>query len=257
MRLVWGKQSRKYEAGLDRGVFYPENAPGVVWNGLISVDESSDGGEVSSYYFDGVKYLDIVNTRTFQADLTAFSAPEGFSASLGDLSVVPGFILTRQRRGRFGLSYRTMVNEEDYKLHLVYNCLASLTTRGYASMGGEITVNPHTWAIDAVPPPSTTHKPSAHFIFDTQEMNLDAIAVIEAILYGTETTDARMPTIAELTNLLADWDPLVVVPHTDTGLAELISGSGDLYRTADPGVLGLLPGSHLYESPDDGIYRLE
>lgn len=256
-RLVWGDAQRKYEAGVDRGVFYPENSPGVVWNGLISVDESAVGGELNSYYFDGIKYIDLVSSKTYQATLSAFWAPEGFSANLGDLAVVPGFVLTRQRRGRFGLAYRTMVNETDYKIHLVYNAIASFNSRGYSSLTDTVSVNPLVWVIDAVPPLSGTHRPSAHYIFDSTKMDPDALDVLEAILYGTETTPPRMPVLEEILDLLVDWFPLLIVPDSVGGLAELVGGSGDLYRTSTPGLNRALPGTRLYASPTDGLYRME
>ena len=134
-RLVWGQANQKqHESGVDRGVFYPIDGPGVVWNGLISVDESFSGGELSSYHFDGIKYLDKATPRSYQATITAFSAPKEFASALGERAIIPGFILTRQPRVRFGLAYRTMINEKDYKLHLVYNALASSNGRSYSSL---------------------------------------------------------------------------------------------------------------------------
>jgi len=256
-RLVWGDAQRKYEAGVDRGVFYPENSPGVVWNGLVSVDEAVDGGELNSYYFDGVKYIDLVSSKTYQATLTAFWAPEGFSANLGDLAVVPGFVLTRQRRGRFGLAYRTMVNETDYKIHLVYNAIASFSRRGYSSLTDTVTANPLEWTINAVPPRSATHRPSSHYIFDSTKMDRDALDVLEDILYGTDLLEPRMPSLEEILDLLVDWFPLLIIPDSVGGLAELVEGSGDLYRTSHPGIHRSLPGTRLYASLVDGLYRME
>jgi len=257
-KLVWGElPQRKYEAGVDRGVFYPENAPGVVWNGLISVNEAQIGGEVNSFYFDGVKYIDLVSTKTFEATLTAFSAPEGFSANLGDLALLPGFILTRQRRGRFALSYRTLIGEDGYKLHLVYNAIASFSQRGYSSLNENPEPTALSWKIAATPPPSDTHRPSAHFIFDSTKIDSAALDVIEAILYGTDTTPARMPQLEEMLGLLVDWSPLMIIPDPIGGLAELVSGAGDLYRTSSPGINRTLPNTRLYKSPIDGLYRME
>jgi len=255
-RLVWGDAQRKYEAGVDRGVFYPENSPGVVWNGLISIDEAVVGAELNSYYFDGIKYIDLVSSSTYQATLTAFWAPEEFSDSLGDLAVVPGFILTRQGRTRFGLSYRTLSDEDGYKLHVVYNATAVPTSRSHNSLTDSTDLSPRSWTIDAVPLRSTTHRPSAHFIFDSTKMDPLALSVIEEVLYGTESSPARLPGLEEILGL-TDLTTVIVIPELVTGLAELAPGSGDLYRTSIPGLLRALPGTRLYETSTIGLYRLE
>lgn len=53
--LEWDKVGeRTYQAGLDRGVLYLNDGTVVPWNGLISVEESSDA-ELKSFYLDGVK----------------------------------------------------------------------------------------------------------------------------------------------------------------------------------------------------------
>ena len=53
-RLEWDKTGeRYYEAGVEKGVLYlPENgvySTGVAWNGLTSVNESTDGADISPY----------------------------------------------------------------------------------------------------------------------------------------------------------------------------------------------------------------
>ena len=100
-KLIWHQPgSARFEYGVDRGVFYPEVSEnrydnGVVWNGLVSVEEEADGGEAESFFFDGVKYIDLVSPKTFKANLTALSYPKQLAYALGDLPVVAGFILTR------------------------------------------------------------------------------------------------------------------------------------------------------------------
>lgn len=258
-RLVWGKKNqRRYENGVDRGVLYPPNAPGVVWNGLVSVDESFVGGEVEQLYYDGIKYLDFVSPRHYQATLTAFSAPEEFWQFVGNRSVVPGFILTRQPRIRFGFSYRTKLEADlGYKIHLVYNALASPESRGYSSLAPDQQADTASWTIDAVPPRSSTHRPSAHFIFDSTKVDETALDIIESILYGTTDDDPRMPSFEELVDIIVIGEVLVIVPDDVSGLADLVPGEADLYRTSRPGVLRAMPETRLLESTTDGLYTLE
>lgn len=258
-RLSWGVQQRKYEAGVDRGVLYPETGYGVAWNGLVNVVEGVDGGELSSFHFDGIKYLDYVSTKTFKATITAFSAPNEFLPCVGEVSVVPGFILTKQNRARFGLSYRTMIDgNRGYKLHLVYNALATPSGRAYSSLNNTATADPFEWSIDTVPSQDDgTFKPSAHFIFDSTTMSESSLSAIESVLYGTASSEPRLPTLDELFDLLVELSSLVVVPDTVSGIADLVDGIGDLYRTRVAGVLRALPTTRLTETDVDGLYELE
>jgi len=258
-RLVWGVDTQhKYEAGVDHGVFYPQTGPGVAWNGLVSVDEGSLGGELSSYRFDGIKYVDLVNPSHFQATINAFSAPEAFWASLGNKSVIPGFVLTRQARLSFGLSYRSKIDDDKgYKIHLIYNALASSNGRSYFSVKPDNSIETVSWTIDATPPKHETFRPSAHFEFDSTKMTDVALSTLEAILYGSDTNPPRLPTIDELLDLLVEFGSLLIIPEPVTGLAELIFGEGDIYTTRVPGIHRALPTTRLVETDVDGLYELE
>lgn len=262
-RLVWGLDSqRRYETGVDRGVLYPPSSPGVVWNGLVNVNETFIGGEVTPLHFDGIKYLDFVGPKHYQSTLTAYSAPEEFQQFIGNIPMTPGFIVTRQPRRRFGLSYRTLVrdgngNTVGYKLHLVYNALASPSSRGHKTLGDDSVADTSEWRIDAVPPLSSTHRPSAHFIFDSRTTDATALEIIESMLYGTTDSDPRMPSFDELVDVVVIGDHLIIVPDTVDGLADLVLGEGDLYTTSKPGIHRALPDTRLIETSVSGLYLLE
>lgn len=263
-KLSWHEQEkRRYEYGVDRGVFYSpvgENRYdyGVVWNGLVSVDENFDGGDVSSYHFDGVKYLDTISPRNYKAALSAYSAPQKFIESLGNKPIVPGFILTRQARTLFGLSYRTFVGPDlGYKIHLVYNLLATQESLSHSTVSDSPTAEVLSWNLDAVPPVGLRYRPSAHFILDSFKMGPDLTETIELIIHGTDKTTARLPTIEELIGLVGLWHPLLIVPQSATGLADLVDGVGDLYSTSTEGFYQAMPQTRLNPTPIEGIYRLE
>jgi hypothetical protein len=199
-RIVWGQLgSRRYESGVDCGVLYPATGPGVVWNGLIGVDQGVDGGEVEQYHFDGNKYIDLVSGRNFQAMLRAFSAPAEFAPCLGEVAVRPGFVLTRQLKTRFGLSYRTG-SDVGYKIHIVYNATATPSGKNAATLSESVSPTPLELAITAVPPESTTFKPSAHFIADSTRTSASSLLALENKLYGTASAAPGLPTLTELIN---------------------------------------------------------
>lgn len=258
-KLAWGQiDQKRYESGVDRGVLYPSNGPGVVWNGLVSVEESMIGGEINSFHFDGIKYLDVVSPKNYQANLTAISAPAEFSPCIGEKSVIPGFVLTRQPRERFGLSYRTLLDDgSGYKLHIVYNASASPNGKSHMSLAGEMSITPRSWTIDAVPPAWSTYRPSAHFVLDSTKAPEGALEVVETMLYGSPTLEARLPSVEELLDIVALWAPLLILTQSNTGLSQLVPGTGDLYRTKVAGINRALPNTRLNKSPTDGLYRME
>lgn len=202
-KLIWDRSDqRKYETGVDKGVLYPLSGLGVVWNGLINVEESYVGGESNPLYYDGIKQLDFVMYKIYKAKLSAFSAPGEFSACLGDLSVVPGFILTRQPRQMFGLTYRTRIGDGTfYKLHLVYNATASIESRSYTTVGSNVAPAVLSWNVDAVPTKHQGIRPTSHYILDSTRVRASTLVAIENIVYGTASTTPRMPTVSELLTL--------------------------------------------------------
>jgi hypothetical protein len=195
--------TRLYETGIDRGVLYPSYNSGVVWNGLISVNEEVAGGDVESYYFDGVKYRDTVLSEDFKATIEAFSAPAEFSVCEGKRSLTPGLSVVHQNRPAFNLSYRTLIgNEVDgtdhgYLLHLVYNAKVSPQSRNNTTIGETIEPGVSQWSIVAAPPHAqisgVTYRPSPHLILDSRLIEESKLALIEALLYGTSEDDPLFP----------------------------------------------------------------
>ena len=259
-KLVWHQMGEiQFESGVDRGVFYDSNNIGHVWNGLTNVEESSVGGENNPLHFDGVKQMDRISPRNYSATISAFAVPRVFGPAVGDDEIMPGFVLTRQTRSRFGLSYRTMVGRPDsYKIHLVYNILATPANSGYTSIDSSADIDTFSWKINAVPPPSKYYRPTAHYILGSDTMPPDLFALIEDILYGTDTSEPRLPSVDELRDLVSSaWSPYIIVEQPLTGLSELVYGDGDVYSTWQHGINRAMPETTLTPSEIPGLYRLE
>ena len=216
-RVEWNKAGeRLFEAGVDRGVLYPQLGPGVPWNGLVSVDETESGGELESLYYDGVKYLDVVSAEDFGATIVAFSAPKEFNAADGIKSLAPGLFVSNQPRKTFGLCYRTLIGndlvgtEYGYKLHLVYNCTSAPSGRANSTFTASIAAETRSWTISTVPPPSSTFRPTAHLVVDSTKTNPYLMENLETVLYGRDATDelpaipASLPTVAEIITILSN-----------------------------------------------------
>jgi hypothetical protein len=175
--------------------------------GLVSVSESTNGGEARQYYIDGVKYLNLSSAEEFEATINAFSAPLEFAPCDGSLKINHGLYVTHQPRKSFNLSYRTRVGNDTegpdhgYKLHLVYNALAAPANRNYNTTSDSVNPMTHSWTITTLPPAITGYKRTAHLVIDSRETSAELMAEIEDILYGNESTAARMPDPDELIDI--------------------------------------------------------
>ncbi len=204
-QLSWGSTGNRYfEAGVDRGVLYVGANPGVAWNGLKAVNEAPTGGEPKPYYIDGFKYLNVASTEEYAATLEAFTSPPEFGVCDGTVGLQAGLFATQQPRKQFHLSYRTRVGndvegaEHGSKIHLVYNALAKPSSRNNQTVGGTVSPLGLSWGITTNPPKATGFKPTAHFIIDSRYTPVSIMSLIEGVLYGSNTTNPRIPTVAEL-----------------------------------------------------------
>jgi len=221
-RLVWGAVGQRFfEAGTDRGVLFVDNL-GVPWNGLKSVSEEPSGGGPQAYYHDGIKYLNLSQAEEFEATIEAFSAPAEFARCDGEIPLYSGLSITQQPRKTFGLSYRTRVgNDVDstdygYKIHIVYNSLASPSTRERRTLG--VSTDPLTlsWKITTTPPAISGYRPTAHLVIDSRTTPRPILSEIEDILYGTDETISRLPTPQEIITIFSS--PWVDVESVQDGV---------------------------------------
>lgn len=222
-RMIWNAVgSRKYETGVDRGVLYIDGQPGVPWNGLTSIAETAQGSSGSSkaFYVDGEKYLNLVPREEYQATLTAFTYPEEFEPCNGDASVRTGLFVTKQKRTSFGFSYRTMIGNDKtpnygYKIHLVYNVLASPSTKGYKTIDGRNQIDDFSWTLTSVPPIMAGYRRTSHVVIDSTIIDPVLVSGIEDILYGNSSFSPRLPSLTELADLIDTNNSLIVVDNGD------------------------------------------
>lgn len=192
--LAWSHSNPRYELGIDRGVLYPAGSAGVAWNGLISVSEDPVGGERNEYYRDGDKFTETVNSSIYSATIKAFTAPKELGPCVGERDLVTGFTITGQPKIMFGLSYRTRVGANFYKLHLVYNISARNSARAHKTAGGSSEApSEFEWKVDAVPFLASGFAPTAHLVIDSSRASADDLAAIENLLYGNFSADPTLP----------------------------------------------------------------
>lgn len=237
-KLKWGASgSRVYETGVDRGVLYVPGQDGVSWSGLISVTEQPSGGDPRPFYIDGVKFLNIPAAEEFQATINAFTYPDLFGICDGTATVRPGLFVTQQRRQPFSFSYRTRVANElvgtdyAYKIHLVYNALATPAERENKTLDESADPINFAWNVTTTPPAMAGFRRSAHIVIDTRYVNAGTVATVEGILYGTDIAHPRIPMLDELATIFDTNAGVIIIDNGDgTWTAE---GSDDLVSLLD------------------------
>lgn len=221
-RVNWATiGERYYESGIDRGMLYVEELPGVAWNGLISVDENPSGGQVKKRFYDGVNYLNTTSPEAYAATITAFLSPPEFDLCDGIESAALGLYATAQRRRTFGLSYRTRIGNDvngtdhAYKIHLVYHALAEPATKRYQTISANPEATSLSWSIVAKPILFGENKRSAHYIIDSREADALSLMALEDILYGSDVEVPRLPDLYEISTILNDVTEFQIIDNLD------------------------------------------
>jgi hypothetical protein len=215
-RLLWDQVGeRVYETGVDHGVLYVpdisgEYASGVVWNGLVSVSESPSGAESTPQYADNIKYLNLVSAEEFGATIEAFTYPDEFAQFDGAAEPEPGVLIGQQRRGTFGLAYRTKLGNDlagddyGYKLHLIYGATAAPTEKAYNTINESPEAITFSWELTTTPVEVPGYRPSATLVVDSTKVDAAKLTQLEDILYGVDTPTpvvARLPLPEEIITL--------------------------------------------------------
>lgn len=212
-KLVWDQTGeRLYETGVKYGVLYVQEGAaypkGVAWNGLTAVTESPSGAEATPLYADDIKYLNLVSAEEFGATIEAYTYPDEFMVCDGSASLVEGVYIGQQARKAFGLCYRTAVgndvvnNAYGYKLHLIYGALAAPSEKAYATINDSPEAITFSWEVSTTPVNVTGHKPTASLIIDSTKVEADKLAKLEAILYGSDEAEPRLPLPDEIVSIM-------------------------------------------------------
>ena len=215
-KLVWDQTGdRLYETGVSKGVLYPIQSDGayskgVAWNGLSSVTESPSGAEANPIYADDMKYLNLLSAEEFSATIEAYTYPDEFAECDGSADIATGVSIGQQKRKVFGLCYRTVLgndvdsNDHGYKLHLIYGCMAAPSEKAYTSVNDSPEAITFSWEVSTTPVNVTGFKPTASITIDSTKAKKEKLTALEAILYGDESKEARLPLPDEIATLMSE-----------------------------------------------------
>ena len=219
--MEWGRTgTREFETGVDRGVLYLSGQAGVPWTGLTSVDVAPEGGSSKSYYIDGVEVpprlpagrvrrhhqrvhlpASILRMRRNEVNPKRADPEPATAKALRILLAIDG----RQRpqsRGRI-------------QIHLVYNALAEPSGRSHESATDSVDPTPFSWSVKTKPPIVAGYRRTAHVVIDSQTTEVTVLKAVEDALYGSNSTEPRLPTVSELVEMYDQLFDLVVVDNGD------------------------------------------
>jgi hypothetical protein len=215
-KLVWDDiNSRTYEAGVDRGIIRSKSGLVIPWNGLKSVSEKSEEGGFSETYFDGKKIENRTTRGFFSCEIAGVHLPSQFDENhqilwdaiqeiVGEKRVIGGLYVTSQKKREFDFCYRTKVNEDDYKIHMVWDAVITESSSEVTTVSESIKITDYKWKVYAVPPRvfdySTFSDPllsTANFIINSRKAPPEKLEIFERLLYGTEDAFPYFPTQAE------------------------------------------------------------
>ena len=245
--LVWDQVGeRVYETGVDHGVLYIPDAEGdyvdgFAWNGLTTVTESPSGAEATAQYADNIKYLNLISAEEFGATIEAFTYPDEFAQCDGTAVPEPGVMVGQQGRRVFGLVYRTQLGNDidgtdhGYKLHLIYGAQAAPSEKAYATINDSPEAITFSWEVTTTPVPVTGLKPTALLVVDSTVVDADALALLEAELFGDVGNDARLPAPDEV---IGFFSGTITVVDTGTPANQPTYNSGTHVVTL-PSVTGI------------------
>ena len=213
-KIVWDESGKRtYETGVRKGVLYLQDTQGaytkgVAWNGLTAVTESPSGAEPTALYADDIKYLELFSAEEFGATIEAYTYPAEFEKCDGSASLGTGVTIGQQDRATFGLCYRTVLgndvkgSEFGYKLHLIYGAKAKPSEKGYQTINDSPEAITFSWEISTTPVNVAGFKPTACVTIDSTKIEPAKLAQIEALLYGGDSAEAKLPLPDEIAGIL-------------------------------------------------------
>lgn len=214
-KLVWDKiGERRYETGIEQVALFPQKdgayTAGVAWNGVTALNLTPSGAEPTALYANDRKYVTLMSVEELGGTIEAYTYPDEWAACDGSAEVTPGVFFGQQTRTPFGLVGKSLIgndtklNKFGYKLHIVYGGLASPSEQAHATVNDSPEAATMSWEFSTTPVEVQGFEPTSYICIDSTKVDAEKLAALEAILYGTEEAEARLPLPDEIATLMGD-----------------------------------------------------
>lgn len=212
-KLVWDQTSEKtYETGIEQVALYKQVGgaypAGVAWNGITALNLTPSGAEPTPLYANNRKYLTLMSVEELGGTIEAYTYPEEWEECDGSAEAAPGVYIGQQTRATFGLVGKTLIGNDTegtkhgYKLHLVYGCLASPAEESHATVNDSPEAVTFSWEFSTTPVEVEGYASTSYLCIDSTKVDAEKLKALEAILYGSESEEARLPMPSEVLTTL-------------------------------------------------------
>ena len=149
-----------------------------------------------------------MSAEEYAATVEAYTYPDEFAECDGSAEIAPGVSIGQQKRKSFGMSYKTVLgndtenNAYGYKLHLIYGALAAPSEKAYATINDSPEAITFSWELSTTPVSVNGFEPTASITIDSTKVDAEKLKSLEAILYGSESVEARLPLPDEVATIM-------------------------------------------------------
>lgn len=215
MKMVWDQTSEKlYETGIEQVALFQQSngafTNGVAWNGVTALNITPSGAEPTPLYANNRKYVTLMSVEELGGTIEAYTYPEEWAECDGSKAIVPGVYLGQQGRKHFGLAGKTLIGNDEtgtkygYKLHLIYDGLASPSEQSNATVNDSPEAKTMSWEFSTTPVAVNIAgcEPTSYICIDSTKVDAEKLAALEAIIYGSEDQEPRLPLPDEVAELM-------------------------------------------------------
>ena len=154
------------------------------------------------------KYLTLMSAEELGLTIEAYTYPDEFEACDGSAELAEGVTIGQQDREHFGFCYRSLIGNDDvgtkhgYKIHLVYDCLASPTDKDRSTVNDSPDISPFSWEVTTSPVDVDDSKSTSMLTIDSTKIDPAKLKLIEDKLYGTADAEPALLLPSELVTIL-------------------------------------------------------
>ena len=213
-KMVWDQDGeRLYKTGVEQAAIFPMTkgvyGTGEAWNGLTAVNISPEGAEPTPLYANNKKYAELVSNEEIKGSIEAYMYPDGFAACLGEVEIAEGVTIAQQARSPFGLVYKSLIGSDaegtkhGYELTIIYNARASVSETANSTINESPEVDPMSWEFSTTPTAVEGYEPTSKITFNSTKVDAEKLAQLEAMIYGSESEEPKLPSPAEIITLMS------------------------------------------------------
>lgn len=213
-KMVWDQTGeRLYETGIEQvalfkqvGGAYPA---GVPWNGITALNLTPSGAEPTPLYANNRKYLTLMSVEELGGTIEAYTYPDEWKECDGSVEIAPGVYAGQQTRVPFGLVGKSLIGNDTegvkhgYNLHIVYGGQASPTEQAHATISDSPEAATLSWEFSTTPVAITGYESTSYLCIDSTKVDATKLAALEAIIYGSDDAEPRLPLPDEIATLMA------------------------------------------------------